>query len=107
MRENEEWRRNGSKDALVGMDALIWRLGTLQTDGENGNSAPQNPVRLMRWDFFRQNSSVPILVLSFSNEQDKDGIKSWVQVGADGPWFPLQSQVVSEILGHLPTPLEN
>ena len=107
VRENEEWRRNGSKDALVGMDALIWRLGTLQTDGENGNSAPQNPVRLMRWDFFRHNSSAPVLVLSFSNEQDKDGIKSWVQVGADGPWFPLQSQVVSEILGHLPTPLEN
>ena len=107
VRENEEWRRNGSKDALVGMDALIWRLGTLQTDGKNGNSAPKNPVRLMRWDFFRHNSSAPILVLSFSNEQDKDGMKSWVQVGADGPWFPLQSQVVSEILGHLPAPLEN
>ena len=107
MRENEEWRRNGSKDSLVGMDALIWRLGTLQTDGKNNDSAPKNPVRLMRWDFFRHNSSTPILVLSFSNEQDKDGLRSWVQVGADGPWFPLQSQVVSEILGHLPAPLEN
>ena len=107
VRENEEWRRNGSKDSLVGMDALIWRLGTLQTDGKNNDSAPKNPVRLMRWDFFRHNSSTPVLVLSFSNEQDKDGIKSWVQVGADGPWFPLQSQVVSEILGHLPAPLEN
>ncbi len=107
VRENEEWRRNGSKDSLVGMDALIWRLGTLQTDGKNNDSAPKNPVRLMRWDFFRHNSSTPVLVLSFSNEQDKDGVKSWVQVGADGPWFPLQSQVVSEILGHLPAPLEN
>ena len=107
IRENDEWRRSGTKESLVGMDALIWRLGTMQTDGKNGESAPKNPVRLMRWDFFRHNSNAPILVLSFSNEQDKDGIKSWVQVGLDGPWFPLQSQVVSEILGHLPAPLEN
>ena len=107
IRENDEWRRNGTKESLVGMDALIWRLGTMQTDGKNGESAPKNPVRLMRWDFFRHNSTAPVLVLSFSNEQDKDGIKSWVQVGPDGPWFPLQSQVVSEILGHLPAPLEN
>ncbi len=107
IRENDEWRRNGTKDILVGMDALIWRLGTMQTDGKNGDSVPKNPVHIMRWDFFKQNSSVPVLVLSFSNEQDKDGIKSWVQVGSDGPWFLLQSQVVSEILGHLPAPLEN
>ena len=107
VRENEEWRRQGAEDTLVGMDALIWRLGTMQTDGNNGNSSPQNPVRLMRWDFFSQGSTVPTLVLSFSNEQDMDGIKSWVQVGPDGPWFPLQSQVVTEILGHLPAPLEN
>lgn len=107
IRENDEWRRSGTKESLVGMDALIWRLGTMQTDGKNGESAPKNPVRLMRWDFFRHNSNAPILVLSFSNEQDKEGIKSWVQVGLEGPWFPLQGQVISEILGHLPTPLEN
>lgn len=106
IRTNEEWRRSGTNDALVGMDALIWRLGTMQTDGKNGESAPKNPVRLMRWDFFKQNLSTPVLVLSFSNEQDKDGVKSWVQVGPEGPWFPLQSQAVAEILGHLPTPLE-
>ena len=106
VRENEEWRRSDTGDALVGMDALLWRLGTMQTDGKNGEVAPKNPVRLMRWDFFKQNSSTPVLVLSFSNEQDKDGIKSWVQVGADGPWFPLQSQAVAEILGHLPTSRE-
>lgn len=107
IRENDEWRRNGMQGPLVGMDALIWRLGTMQTDGKNGVAAPKNPVRLMRWDFFRHSSATPILVLSFSNEHDKDGIKSWVQVGSDGPWFPLQSQVVAEILGHLPAPLEN
>ncbi len=107
VRENDAWRRLGAEESLVGMDALIWRLGTMQTDGNNGNSSPQNPVRLMRWDFFSQGSTVPTLVLSFSNEQDMDGIKSWVQVGPDGPWFPLQSQVVTEILGHLPAPLEN
>lgn len=107
IRENDEWRRNGTEGPLVGMDALIWRLGTMQTDGKNGVAAPKNPVRLMRWDFFKHNSPTPILVLSFSNEHNNDGIKSWVQVGADGPWFPLQSQVVAEILGHLPAPLEN
>lgn len=107
VRENDEWRRNGTDGPLVGMDALIWRLGTMQTDGKNGGLAPKNPVRLMRWDFFKHDSVTPILVLSFSNEQDKEGIKSWVQVGLEGPWFPLQGQVISEILGHLPTPLEN
>lgn len=104
-RSDSGWSEFDNSINLIGVDTIFWRLGTLQTEGRTGHNPPEDLNPVMRWEFF-YNNDTPSLELTFLSSP-QDSSKHWVQVGPEGPLYPVHYGAINEILGLLPAAQSN
>ena len=96
------WNEQHSNTNLVGVDTVFWRLGTLQTEGKVDKKVPDDIIPVMRWEF-SYNTNDPILEVTFYS-RPQESKEHWVRIAKDGPFYPVHTGAINEILGLLPAP---
>ena len=96
------WNEQHSNATLVGVDTVFWRLGTLQTEGKADKAVPEDIIPVMKWEFLYSNNEPPLQVTFYS--RPKESKQHWVRIATDGPFYPVHTGAINEILGLLPAP---
>lgn len=95
------WSENNNNAALVGIETIFWRLGTLQTEGKAEHKPPSDLMPVMAWELFYSKEE-PLKLTFYVSKSDPT--TSWVRLGQEGAFFPVLSRTITEIFSLLPAP---
>ena len=94
------WSELDSAIRLVGVDTLLWRLGTMQTEGRSDNNLPSDIVPVIRWKFEYEDGKDALALTFYASQSEKN--YNWVQVNEEETYYPVHFNSVNEILALLP-----
>ena len=101
-RSETGWSELDSAVTLIGVDTLLWRLGTLQTEGRSEGPLPEDLVPLLRWQFEYEQGKDDLTLTFYTSPSENNC--NWVRINEETTCYPVHFGSINEILTLLPAP---
>lgn len=103
-RNGEGWKSDSGGQGLVGIDMALWRLTELKYEFEPVPASPATAQRELELELLDDQGDLALRLIFYADPALPEGLM-WVRPG-DGPCYPVQDALLSDLAGRLPAPAE-